>query len=487
MAAILTIARLCEPSSELHIEDTWYRGTALDDLLGIPAEKVHTDRLYAGLDHLLPHKDELERHLRQRLGDLFDLKYELLLYDITSTYFEGQCAANPLARRGYSRDGRPDCLQVLIGLVVTDDGFPLGYELCAGNRNDSTTVDEMVTAMEQKYGQANRVWVMDRGMVSEENIARLHRSKASYIVGTPKAMLRRFESELTDQRDWHTVHEGVNVKLVSGPDGKEVFILARSADRQAKEQAMHLRFIARLENGLRHLEAAMNAGRLKDEGLADRRLGRLLEKNRRAAGAFNVRIERLPQPIGKARLKITWQRNQNWNEWASLAGGCYMLRSNLCNVGAVTLWKRYIQLTEAEWAFRIAKDELVIRPIWHQKEDRVRAHILVCFLAYVLWKTLAGWMERSGLGDSPRTLLEEFAKLKSGDVVLQAQSRAEGPTRTIRLRCVPEPDAAQKVLLSRLGLTLPRRLRRIDQDTKELTANGQRTEGTLLAGHTSGR
>ncbi|HKM56254.1 MAG TPA: IS1634 family transposase [Isosphaeraceae bacterium] len=487
MAAILTIARLCEPSSELHIEDTWYRGTALDDLLGIPAEKVHTDRLYAGLDHLLPHKDELERHLRQRLGDLFDLKYELLLYDITSTYFEGQCAANPLARRGYSRDNRPDCLQVLIGLVVTEDGFPLGYEVFAGNRNDSTTVDEMVTAMEQKYGQANRVWVMDRGMVSEENIARLHRSNASYIVGTPKAMLRRFERELTDQRDWHTVQEGVDVKRVSGLDGKEVFILARSADRQAKEQAMHQRFLERLGDGLRKLESAMNTGHLRDEGLANRRLGRLLEKNWRAAGAFTVRIERLPQPVGKARLKITWERNQSWNEWASIAEGCYILRSNLCDVEAVTLWKRYIQLTEAEWAFRIAKDELVIRPIWHQKEHRVRAHILVCFLAYVLWKTLAGWMQRAGLGDAPRTLLEEFAKIRSGDVVLQAQSHLGGPSRTIRLRCVPEPDAAQKVLLSRLGLTLPRRLRRIDEDAKALTANGHDTDATLLAGHTSGR
>ena len=487
MAAILTIARLCEPSSELHIEDTWYRGTALDDLLGIPAEKVHTDRLYAGLDRLLPHKDELEQHLRQRLGDLFDLKYELLLYDITSTYFEGQCAANPLACRGYSRDSRPDCLQVLIGLVVTEDGFPLGYEVFAGNRNDSTTVDEVVTAMERKYGRANRVWVMDRGMVSEENIARLHRSNASYIVGTPKAMLRRFERELTDQRNWHTVQEGLDVKLVAGPDGKEVFILARSAARQAKEQAMHQRFVERLENGLRQLEAAMSAGHLRDEGLANRRLGRMLERNWRAAGAFNVRIERLPQPVGKARLKITWERSQNWNEWVSLADGCYILRSNLCDVDPVTLWKRYIQLTEAEWAFRIAKDELVIRPIWHQKEDRVRAHILVCFLAYVLWKTLAGWMQRAGLGDAPRTLLEEFAKIKSGDVVLQAQSREGGPKREIRLRCVPEPDAAQKVLLSRLGLTLPRRLRRIDENAKVLTANGHTTDGTTLAGPTSGR
>ncbi len=486
-AAILTIARFCEPSSELHIEDTWYRGTALDDLLGVPVEKVHTDRLYAGLDQLLAQKDELERHLRQRLGDLFDLKYELLLYDITSTYFEGGCAANPLARRGYSRDSRPDCLQVLIGLVVTEEGFPLSYEVFAGNRNDSTTVDEMVTAIEQKHGRANRVWVMDRGMVSEENIARLRRSNASYIVGTPKAMLRRFERELTDQQDWHTVQEGVDVKRVAGPDGNEVFLLARSADRQAKEQAMHQRFLDRLENGLRQLESAMSTGQLRDEGLANRRLGRLLEKNWRAAGAFGVRIERLPEPVNKARLKITWQRSQSWNDWVNLADGCYILRSNLCDTDPVTLWKRYIQLTEAEWAFRISKDELVIRPIWHQREDRVRAHILVCFLAYVLWKTLAGWMQRAGLGDAPRTLLEEFAKIKSGDVVLQAQSQDGGPTRAIRLRCVPEPDAAQKVLLSRLGLTLPRRLRRIDEATEALTTTTPGTDVAIHAGHTSGR
>ena len=320
----------------------------------------------------------------------------------------------------------------------------------------------MVTAMEQKYGRANRVWVMDRVMVSEEKIARLHRSHASYIVGTPKAMLRRFERELTEQRDWQTVQEGVDVKQVAGPDGKEVFVLARSVDRRAKEQAMHERFLERLENGLRKLDSAINTGHLRDEGLANRRLGRLLENNWRAAGAFDIRIERLPEAVGKVRLKISWQRNQSWSAWASLANGCYILRSNLCTVDPVTLWKRYIQLTEAEWAFRISKDELKIRSIWHHKEHRVRAHILVSFLAYVLRKTLAGWMERSGLVDAPRTLLEEFAKIKSGDVVLQARSQHGGPFRTIRLRCVPEPDAAQKVLLSRLGLTLPKRLRRLD-------------------------
>jgi hypothetical protein len=212
----------------------------------------------------------------------------------------------------------------------------------------------------------------------------------------------------------------------------------------------------------------MNTGHLRDEGLANRRLGRLLEKNWRAAGAFNVRIERLPQPVRKVPLKIAWERNQSWTEWTSIAEGCYILRSNLCDVAPVTLWKRSIQLTEAEWAFRIAKDELLIRPIWHQKEDRVRGHILVCFLACVLWKTLAGWMQRAGLGDAPRRLLEEFAKIKSGDVVLRARSRENGPSRTIRLRCVREPDAAQKVLLSRLGLTLPKRLRRLDEPDKAL-------------------
>jgi hypothetical protein len=318
-------------------------------------------------------------------------------------------------------------------------------------------------------------------MVSEENLARLHRSNASYIVGTPKAMLRRFERELTDQRDWHKVQEGLDVKQVVGPDGKEVFILTRSADRQAKEQAMHQRFLERLETGLRKLESAISTGHLQDEGLANRRLGRLLEQNWRASGAFDIRIERLAPLVGKARLKMTWGRNPRWNQWASIAEGCYILRSNLCSVDPVTLWKRYIQLTDAEWAFRIAKDELCIRPVWHQKEDRVRAHILVCFLAYVLWKTLAGWMQRGGLGDAPRTLLEEFAKIKSGDVVLQARLSGGGPMQTIRLRCVPEPDPAQKVLLSRLGLALPKRLRRLDEPGVGIAATTHVSNGAVLS------
>ena len=462
VAAILTIARFCKPSSELHIEDSWYAHTALEDLLGVSPEKVHTDRLYAGLDWLLPHKQVIEKHLKERLGDLFDLKFDLLLYDVTSTYFEGECKANPMAKRGYSRDNRPDCLQVCIGLIVTDDGMPLGYEVFDGNTHDSKTVEDIVRAMESKYGRANRIWVMDRGMVSENNLRFVRQRGGSYIVGTSKAMLRQFERYLTD-KDWHEVQEGVEVRLVPGPDDKELFVLARSTDRRQKEHAMHQRFIDRIESALQKIQQSAQSGRLKDLQLAHRRLGRIQQRYWRASSAFDVKIVAIKNPADKAKLKVTFKRNKQWGDWAQLSEGCYLLRTNLTNVDPKTLWKRYIQLTEAEWAFRITKDELVIRPIWHQKADRVKAHILVCFLAYVLWKSLAQWMKRAGLGDAPRTLLEEFSKIKSGDVVLPTRRRDGQPKKTVRLRCVTTPDEAQKILLNRLGLTLPQRLRRIDE------------------------
>jgi transposase len=470
VVAILVIARFCEPSSELHIEHTWYRRSALEELLGVPIAKVYTDRLYQGLDLLLLHKAAMEKHLKERLGNLFDLPYDLLLYDVTSTYFEGQCQGNPKAKRGYSRDSRSDCLQVCIGLVVTEEGIPLGYEVFAGNTHDSKTIPDIVAAMEAKYGQAQRIWVLDRGMVSEKNLEFLRDRGGQYIVGTPKAMLRKFESALVEG-DWHTVQEGVEVKLVAGPDGAETFVLARSADRREKEKAMHQRFLARLEAALHKLRVAAESGRLRDPAVANRRLGRLLQRYQRAAAAFEVKIAVLPaveaEP-GKRKKKapclaITWTRGESWHSWAELSEGCYLLRTNLMGVDACTLWKRYIQLTDAEWAFRIHKDELAIRPIWHHKDERVQAHILVCFLAYVLWKTLAQWMQRSGLGDAPRTLLDELAKIKSGDVVLPTLSAAGHPGRTVRLRCVTTPDAAQKVLLGRLGITLPTRLRRLDE------------------------
>jgi transposase len=307
-------------------------------------------------------------------------------------------------------------------------------------------------------------------MVSEQNLAFLRGRAGQYIVGTPKAMLRQFERQLS-KGDWQTVQEGVEVKLVPGPDGSETFILARSADRREKEKAMHQRFLERLETALQKLAAAAASGRLHDPAIANRRLGRLLQRYWRAAGAVHVTISALPPAEETTRrrrrrlprLAITWTRNNTWSDWATLSQGCYLLRSNLTNVDAPTLWKRYIQLTEAEWAFRIHKDELTIRPIWHHKAERVQAHILVCFLAYVLWKTLGQWMQRSGLGDAPRTLLNEFAKIKSGDVVLPTRDRDGRPSRNVRLRCVTTPDAAQKVLLNRLGINLPTRLRRLDE------------------------
>jgi transposase len=465
VAAILTIARFCKPQSELHIETTWYRGTALDDLLGVAIEKVHTDRLYGGMDQLLPLKEELEKHLRGRVGELFRPDQELLIYDVTSTYFEGQCAANPKAKRGHSRDHRPDCPQVCIGLVVTEDGLPLGYEVFEGNRHDSKTLETIVNAMEKKYGKSQRIWVLDRGMVSEPNLQMLRTREGRYIVGTPKAMLRRFEQHLLEC-DWITVQEGVEVKKIASDDGQEMFVLARSRDRRAKEQAIHAKFVTRMEEGLNRLQAAIASGRLKKEADAQRRLGRLLQQNSRAAQAFKVTIKTLPEPVGKARLGIAWEKDAAWLRYAELSEGCYLLRTNVTDLEPAALWKQYIQLTEAEWAFRISKDELRLRPIWHQTERRVLGHILVCFLAYVLWKSLSHWMRRSGLGDAPRPLLEEMAKIRSGDVVLPTKTAAGAVGPIVRLRCVTEPDAAQKVLFNRLGLALPRRLRPTPPDAE---------------------
>ena len=273
VAAILTIARFCEPSSELHIEHTWYRRTALEDLLGVPVPQVHTDRLYAGLDRLLPQKEAMEKHLKERLGDLFDLEYDLLLYDVTSTYFEGECAGNPQAQRGYSRDSRPDCLQVCIGLVVTKDGIPLGYEVFAGNRTTARPSRRSSRhGAEVRPGPAHLGDGPRHGQREEPAFPAARGGQ--YIVGTPKAMLRQFEP--LAEGTWQEVQAGVEVKLVPGPDGAETFVLARSVDGR-KEQAMHQRFLERLEAGLQKLQAAAASGRLRDPAVANRRLGRLLD------------------------------------------------------------------------------------------------------------------------------------------------------------------------------------------------------------------
>lgn len=457
MAAILVIARLCEPSSELHIAESWYRKTALEDLLGVPADVVNDDRLYRALDELLPHKEAIEKHLKSRLGELFGIDYDLLLYDVTSTYFEGEANRNPMAQQGHSRDHRPDCKQVCIALVVTRDGMPLGYELFNGNRADVTTVEEIVETMEERFGVANRVWVMDRGMASEDNIEWLKEGERQYILGTPRSELKRFCRQIADERDWKKVRAGIEVKTCASPDGRETFLLCRSAARKKKETAMHARFAARIEKGLESLKRRLaKARRPIDAGSVERQIGRLLERNSRAAGRYNVRV--IKDATVRCGLRVTWVIQSEWEEWAALTEGCYILRTNVPAEDWThkALWQAYTQLSDAEAAFRIQKSDLSIRPIWHQRADRVQAHILVCFLAYVLWKTLEMWSVRAGLGNSPRTVIDEVGSIQSTDVVLPL---AADPSKEIRIRCVVRPEKAQAILLNYLGLHLPHRLR----------------------------
>lgn len=443
-AQILILARLCDPSSELHIAEHFYQASALSDLLGVPASKVNEDRLYRSLDQLLPHKEELESHLKNRLGELFDLDYDLLLYDVTSTYVEGEAKGNDLAQRGYSRDHRPDCKQVNIALVVSREGMPLGYQLFAGNRNDGTTLEEIVERIERLYGKANRIWVLDRGMVNEENLRFLKEAKRRYIVGTPKGLLKRFELELRT-KDWKQVREGLEVRLCPAPGGEEIFLLCRSAQRKQKEQSMHERFEKRIEDGLEKITTSCRK-RKQLPAAVGQRVGRLLGQNSRAAGAFEVQID----PDADGFAKFSWKKMDRWREWTRLSEGCYVLRSNVTDWSPEELWHAYMQLTEAEAAFRIQKTDLQLRPIWHQKQERVEAHILVCFLAYVLWKTLMQLCQRAGLGDEPRKVFQELADITLVDVVL--------PTRngvTIRKRCISRPTEHQAILLQHLNLRLP--------------------------------
>jgi transposase len=464
MATVLAAARLCEPSSELHIAEDWYRRTALCDLLQLGEEEVNKDRLYRGLDQLLAHKAAIEAHLSKRCGELFAVQNEVLLYDVTSTYFEGQADGNPQAQRGYSRDHRPDCKQVCIALVVTFDGFPLGYEVFAGNTHDSRTLQTIVTTMEARHGMLGRVWITDRGMASAANLAWLRQTGRRYIIGAPKSELRKFSSELAAATGWRTVHDGVEVKLTRHPETDETVILCRSADRRSKEHAIHDKFSQRIEAALDRLAARLARSKKRlDPATVNRQIGRILQQNQRAAARFVVELASDSSPAG-LRLKVTC--NAAFDDWAALSEGAYLLRSNITDWSDQQLWKAYIQLTQAEAAFRIQKDQLNVRPIWHQREDRVQAHILVCFLAFVLWKSLEMWQQHAGLGNSPRTILEELARIQSHDVVLPTATLGQ-----IRLRCVTQPDPAQAALLDRLGIVLPKRMRVAEHQLPTLAAS----------------
>jgi len=467
-ALILVISRLLEPASELYTAEQWYPKTALPELLGVPVERVDDNRLYRALDELLPHQERLQIHLKQRMGDLFALEYDILLYDVTSTFFEGR-ADFPMAQRGYSRDQRSDCKQVCIALIVSRCGMPLGYEVFPGNTADVSTVEQIVTLMEQRYGKSNRIWVMDRGMVSEKSLEFLRKEGRRYLVGTPKSLLKKYEQALLSD-DWHKIREGIEVKLLPVPRGEdddddelsvegapsgdpgtvgeEIFILCRSSDRVKKDEAIVRRFEQKIEERLRAMAARCQKQRRAVQKV-EREVGRMLGRNTRAARLFEVTVEQ--REDGGAQL--TWKKIEGLRDWATLSAGCYLLRTNVLDWTDEELWKTYMQLTEAEAAFKIHKTDLSIRPIWHQKEDRVLAHILVCFLAYVLWKTLGQLCRQAGLGDEPRRVLDELSEIRLVDVVLPTRDGIE-----IRQRCVARPTEHQQILLDRLQLRLPFRL-----------------------------
>jgi transposase len=467
---ILVIARLLEPASELYTAEQWYPKTALAELLGVPIDRVDDNRLYRALDELLPLKDQLQVHLKERLGTLFALEYDLLLYDVTSTFFEG-AADFPMAQRGYSRDQRSDCKQVCIGLVVSRCGLPVGYEVFPGNTADVTTVERIVTRMEERYGKSDRIWVMDRGMVSEKNLQFFRQGQRRYLVGTPKSLLKKYEQELLSE-DWHTIREGIEVKLLPVPDDedsqeeetdgdecaateasadsapvkqKELFILCRSRDRIEKDAGILRRFEERIEQRLRAM-AERCAKQCRDPQKVEREVGRLLGQNTRAARLFEVQVKR--RADGYARME--WKKIAEVRDWAAVSAGCYLLRTNVLDWSDEELWNTYMQLTEAEAAFRIQKSDLSIRPVWHQKEERVLAHILVCFLGYVLWKTLGQLCQRAGLGNEPRRVLDELAEIRLVDVILPTRDGRE-----IRQRCVSRPSEHQQILLDRLRMHLP--------------------------------
>lgn len=447
IAAVLAINRLCAPGSELAIEARWYPTTALDDLLHLPDGTINDSRLYRALDHLLPHKTALERHLVTRYGELFAAEFDVLLYDLTSSYVEGAAPKDPMLRRGYSRDHRPDCLQLILAVIVNVEGFPLSYETFDGNRADVTTLETVMRMVERKYGQARRVWVFDRGIVSDANLAAIRRRGGQYLVGTRRTQLRAVEQALLEGT-WTQVRDEVEAQLVPIPGGTETYVLCRSTARREKELAIRRRLSTRLEDRLRGLANRVATGRLKDRAKIERVLGRLQAAYASVADLYEMAVR---EEDGSVRLH--WTLIEERRAWRDAREGAYLLRTNLEGQTAEELWTKYIQLTEAEAAFRALKSELAIRPLFHQLEHRVKAHILVAFLGYALWVTLKHLLHRRGTGLTPARALAQLATLQSADIVLPTTDGRE-----IRLRRVATPTSDQQQLLDQLDITVPTHL-----------------------------
>ena len=439
---LLVVNRLLDPGSEFRVHRQWYLTTALDELLGTDFAVAEKDRLYRCLDRLLEHKRELFLWLREKWADLFQADFEVLLYDLTSTYFEGEMEENPKALRGYSRDGRPDCLQVVIALVITPDGFPLAYEVLAGNTADCTTLKQFLTQIEATYGKARRVWVMDRGIPTEALLAEMRDPARGvfYLVGTPKSRVSQHERKWL-ALPWQKVRDSVGVKLYEHEG--ELYVLAKSEGRRAKETAMRRKRLARLLWKLRAMRRSLPA--------RDALLLRLGAARKEAGHAFRFVHIQLPQTTAAVtRESFRFRLDKTKLQQAEQRDGHYLLRSNLTAEDPAVLWTRYVQLTQIEAAFRTLKSELGIRPIYHRLERRIDAHILIAFLAYCLQVTLKNRLLVHAPGLTPHAVLEKLQRIQMIDVWI--------PTLDGRWLVLPrytQPEQETKLLLDQLELTLP--------------------------------
>ena len=435
---LLVVNRLCDPRSELFIHEKWFAQTAMDLLLDGDAAVAQKDRLYRALDRMVAHKDALERHLADKWRDLFGASFDVLLYDLTSTYFEGDAEEVDKAARGYSRDHRPDCAQLVIAIVVTPEGFPLSYEVFDGNRADVTTLEAMLDQVEAKHGRARRIWVFDRGIVSEANLQRLRARGGQYVVGTPRHRLQDYQKELL-AGTWQAINESVQVQLIA--QEQETYVLARSVARAKKEEAMRWRQIRGLMRDLVKLRRSIRKGTLAGPDKVMMRLGRFSERWPRAWHYVSTDWK---------EGKLNWHWDRPALRLAEHRDGAYLLRTNLSDHSPEALWRMYVQLTEVEAVFRALKSELAIRPIWHWVGPRVEAHVMVAFLGYCLWVCLKQKLKGSAPGLSPWQLLDQFKRIVQVEVWFKLKAGG-----AICLPRITQPEPAQAMILHQMNWSLP--------------------------------
>jgi len=437
--AVLTAYRLIAPGSEWRLHRQWFDSSAMADLLGADFSLADPHKLYGCHDLLLAHKAALFSHLRGRWRDLFNAPFDVLLYDLTSTYFECDPPAEEDDKRtfGYSRDKRPDCVQVVIALIVTPEGFPLAYDVLSGNTSDKTTLRPFLQKIETQYGKARRVWVMDRGIPTEEVLAEMRASDppVQYLVGTPKGRLSKLEKDLLD-KPWQQARAGVDVKLL--PQEGELYVLARSADRVAKERAMRRKQLKRLFKRLKQLQGM----KLCSKDLL-MKLGAARQQSPSAWRLVDVQVD-------AATATFTYRLRKDKLRQVRRREGRYLLRSNLTETDPAVVWSYYLQLVQVEQAFRTLKGDLAIRPIFHQDPARIEAHVFVSFLAYCLHVTLGRWLHGLAPGLTSRSVLEKFAGIQMVDVHIPT---TDG--RTLILQRYTHPVADLRLLLERLKLKLP--------------------------------